>query len=91
MKNPIVIKSNKLFGQFVSRSGHTPSYVNCVVRFKGENRDEEVTISFNGYDEDNDKYILCYCYDIDDFNALMKRDNGEDFVVIDVINFTDVL
>lgn len=56
--------------------------VECEIRWKDTGASETVNIAM--YDDDgiSDDDVFFYCDSLNDFRALLKEDNGEDFVVI---------
>lgn len=56
--------------------------VECEIRWKDTGTSETVNIAM--YDDDgiSDDDVFFYCDSLNDFRALLKEDNGEDFVVI---------
>jgi hypothetical protein len=56
--------------------------VECEIRWKDTGSPETVNIAMHGDDGISDDDIFFYCDGLNDFRALLKEDNGEDFVVI---------
>jgi hypothetical protein len=57
--------------------------VECEIQYKDDDEHETVNIAMHGDDgESDDDDIFFYCDSVNDFRALLKEDNGEDFVVI---------
>ncbi len=60
----------------------TGEVIECEIRWKDTGEAETVNIAM--YDDDgiSDDDVFYYCTSVNDFRALLKDDNGEDFVVV---------
>lgn len=63
--------------------------VECEIQYKDDGEPETVNIAMYGDDGESDDDIFFYCDSVNDFRALLKDDNGEDFVVIGFDNGKD--
>lgn len=66
-------------------------YAHTTIKWKDDEREEEAIIAVNcPYIEKYDEEILFYC-DKDGFEKLKEYENGEDFVVVGAVLFTEDL
>ena len=75
-----------LLAEFQNNEKPIPLYVNCLVMFKADNASLETTIKLNEEVDVDDDDIFFYCNGVTSFKSLMYRDNGEDFIVMDVFS-----
>lgn len=65
-----------------------PQYARCEVRFNDDITTEENIIALYPYDnKKSDERIFFYCNDIDELMELTKENNGEDFMVVEILEF----
>ena len=77
--------------QYVAQNGVEPKYADVVVRFDGENKNENQVIrildeSEKGADTESffdDDEIFFYVQNFDELIGLCDPNNGEDFVIVD--------
>lgn len=83
----------ELYNTWQTEHGDEPRYANCQILFKGEeNSFEDIIKLYSSTDgKSEDDHIFYYCDGIEDLIRLMEDDNGEDFIVINVIAFTNNL
>lgn len=67
-------------------------YAHTTIMWKDDEREEEAIIAVNcPYIERFDEEILFYCESREEFEALKEYENGEDFVVVGAVLFTEDL
>ena len=77
--------------QYVAENGVEPKYADVVVRFDGEDENENQVIRILDEDEKgadtesffDDDEIFFYVQNFDELISLCDQNNGEDFVIVD--------
>ena len=85
--------------QYVAEHGVEPKYADVLVRFDGEDENENQTIRILDESEQDvdtesffdDDEIFFYVQSFDELLELCESDNGEDFVIVDYNDLFDEL
>lgn len=88
----LALQITEMLRVFRIKYNDSPKYARCEVRFNEDITTEEDIIAIYPYnpaneDEKLDEHIFFYCSDIDELLELTKEDNGENFVVMNVLEF----
>lgn len=71
----------------VVRLGRMPLFADCMIRFKEDGEICRAMFKLNCEVIDEEDYVIFfYCSSISQLEYLMREENGEDFVVIDIFN-----
>ncbi len=78
-----------LYENFIRKFGYKPYTAICEVAFKDEpdSTFETYIKMSSAYDEENDDDIIYYANSLEELLSLTDKDNGTDFIVIEVKAF----
>lgn len=88
--NEDIIAWNKSrYNSFVRGVGKKPDVAEVLVQWKEDGENDICFIALNKEKENFlNNNVMFVCNDIDEFFALMKEDNGEDFIIKDIMSFS---
>lgn len=88
----LALQITEMIRVFRNKYNDFPKYARCEIMINEDITTEEDIVAIYPYnpaneDEKLDEHIFFYCDDIDELLQLTKNNNGEDFVVVNVLEF----
>ena len=83
----VIAATETLYKSFKNNVGCEPLYANCRIRFDTDGNEEDVVIKLTSDEDEKDDKIFFYCDGLDDLVRLYYGDNGEDFELIELVEF----
>ena len=87
----VIANAETLFRQFKNYVGCEPHYARCRIRFDTDGSEEDVVIKLTSDEDEKDDEIFFYCDGLDDLVRLCYAENGEDFDLIELVEYFNKL
>ena len=85
----LINKIRNLYQKSISETGHEPNYAVCELRCNDDLTTFEDIISFKEFNSEDDDKIFYYAYDLEELLDLTTETEGNDFIITDIIKFTN--
>lgn len=85
----LINKIRNLYQESISATGHEPNYAICELHYNDDLTTFEDVISFKDFNSDDDDKIFYYAYDLEELIDLTVETANNDFVITDIIKFTN--
>lgn len=85
----LINKIRNLYQESISETGHEPNYAVCELRYNDDLTTFEDIISFKEFNSEDDDKIFYYAYDLEELLDLTTETEGNDFIITDIIKFTN--
>lgn len=85
----LINKIRNLYQKSISETGHEPNYAVCELRYKDDLTTFEDIISFKEFNSEDDDKIFYYAYDLEELLDLTTETEVNDFIITDIIKFTN--
>ena len=85
----LINKIRNLYQKSISEAGHEPNYAVCELRYNDDLTTFEDIISFKEFNSEDDDKIFYYVYDLEELLDLTTETEVNDFIITDIIKFTN--
>lgn len=79
----LINKIRNLYQESISETGHEPNYAVCELRYN-----DDLT-TFKEFNSEDDDKIFYYVYDLEELLDLTTETEVNDFIITDIIKFTN--
>ena len=85
----LINKIRNLYQKSISETGHESNYAVCELRYNDDLTTFEDIISFKEFNSEDDDKIFYYAYDLEELLDLTTETEVNDFIITDIIKFTN--